>query len=136
MAVSEPEFLNLPIILDCHAESLARYGGCDGIRDMGLIESALASAQNAYYYGRGDLFDIAAAYAFHLAQAQAFLDGNKRTAAGAALNFLAGNGYVGIRDGGSLYDAIIAIAEKRMDKAGLAGVFRRLSLPKKDCEPK
>ena len=122
----EPEFLSLEIVMDCHVESLTRYGGSDGVRDLGLIESALASAQNTYYYAGGDLFDIAAAYAFHLAQAQAFLDGNKRTGVSAALTFLAGNGHVGIKDDGSLYDAMIAIAEKRMDKAGLAKTLRQL----------
>lgn len=117
----------MEIIMDCHADSLTRYGGSDGVRDNGLVESALASAQNTYLYAQGDLFDIAATYAFHLAQAQAFLDGNKRTGAAAALIFLAGNGHVGIKDDGSLYDAMIAIAEKRMDKAGLAEVFRKLA---------
>lgn len=123
----EPEFLTMEIVMDCHADSLARYGGSDGVREYGLVESALASAQNTHFYTQGDLFDIAATYAFHLAQAQAFLDGNKRTGAAAALIFLAGNGHVGIKDDGSLYDAMIAIAEKRMDKAGLADVFRQLA---------
>ena len=56
------------------------HGGSDGMRDPGAVESALASAQNTWFYAGGDLFDIAATYAFHLAESQAFLDGNKRTA--------------------------------------------------------
>ncbi len=80
----------------------------------------------AYYYGQGDLAAIAAAYAFHIAQNQPFLDGNKRTALGSALVFLRLNGVAPARfDGAVLYDAMIAIAEKRLDKAGLANVFRR-----------
>ena len=78
-----------------------------------------------YYYGQGDLAAIAAAYAFHIAQNQPFLDGNKRTAMGAALSFLELNGFSPDRfDGAELYDAMIGIAEKRLDKAGVAKMFR------------
>ncbi len=101
------------------------YGGSPGIRDRSLIESAIASGFNTYFYARGDLFDIAAAYAFHLAQAQAFLDGNKRTGMGAALLFLRANDVRQVPSDAVLYDAMIAIAEKRLDKAGLAELFRR-----------
>ena len=85
--MSEPEFLTPAIVEQLHADSLALFGGSAGVRDRGLVESALASARNTYLYGRGDLFDIAASYAFHIAQAQAWLDGNKRTAVAAALTF-------------------------------------------------
>jgi len=79
----------------------------------------------AHFYGQGDLCSIAAAYAFHIAQNQPFLDGNKRTAMGAALTFLETNRVdVTKLNGVKLYDAMIAIAEKRLDKAGLAAVFR------------
>jgi len=93
-----------------------------------LIESAIGAAVNTYFYANGDLFDIAATYAFHLAQAQAFLDGNKRTGMGAALLFLRGNGIVRVPPYQELYDAMIAIAEKRLDKVGLADLFRRASV--------
>jgi len=79
-----------------------------------------------YYYTQGDLAAIAGAYAFHIAQNQPFIDGNKRTAMGAALTFLKGNGVdVKKYDWNELYDAMIGIAEKRLDKAGLAEIFRR-----------
>ncbi len=79
----------------------------------------------AYFYGNGDMYAIAAAYAFHIAQNQPFLDGNKRIAVGAALTFLELNGTrVENYDGPQLYDAMIGIAEKRIDKAGLAKVLR------------
>lgn len=79
-----------------------------------------------YFYGQGDLSAIAAAYAFHIAQNQPFLDGNKRTAMGSALTFLEINEVdVSQFDGDKLYDAMIAIAENRLDKEGLAEVFRR-----------
>ena len=121
----EPEFLTLAIIEQLHTDSLALFGGSEGVRDRGLVESALASARNTYLYGRGDLFDIAATYAFHIAEAQAFLDGNKRTAVAAALTFLKGNDVILRIDESAIYDAMIAIAEKQMTKTDLAGLFRR-----------
>lgn len=81
--------------------------------------------ENAFYYGGGDKFDIAAAYAFHLAESQAFLDGNKRTAIACALTFLGGPS----PDQMELHDAMIATAQRQMDKAGsrgcCGGSFRR-----------
>ena len=79
-----------------------------------------------YHYGQGDLATIAAAYAFHIAQNQPFIDANKRTAVTSALAFLELNGVStsAITDA-ELYDAMIGIAEKRIDKAGLAAIFRR-----------
>jgi death-on-curing protein len=121
-----PLFLSWTQIQRLHEKSLAEFGGSAGLRDEGLLESAFVAAQNTWLYGGGTCFDIAASYAFHIAQAQAFVDGNKRTGAGAALLFLDLNGWSGIVDDGSLYDAMIAIAEKRMDKRGLSDVLQKL----------
>jgi death-on-curing protein len=109
-----------------HRRSLEDHGGQDGIRNEHGLESALAQPMNVYFYGQGDLYDMAAAYAYHLAESQPFIDGNKRTAVVTALMFLEGNGLStsGITNA-QLYDAMIAIAEKRLDKAGLAAVFRK-----------
>lgn len=72
------------------------------------------------------MFDMAAAYAFHIAENQPFIDGNKRTAIAMALAFLQANGInTSSLDDAQLYDAMIAIAEKRLDQAGLAEIFRR-----------
>jgi death-on-curing protein len=108
-----------------HRRSLEEHGGQDGIRNEHGLESALAQPMNVYFYGQGDLYDIAAAYAYHLAENQPFIDGNKRTAIVTTLMFLEGNGIStsGLANA-KLYDAMIAIAEKRLDKAGLAVVFR------------
>jgi death-on-curing protein len=125
MSLDEPKFLTLAEILYLHDESLARYGGSAGVREPGLVESALASARNALLYGRGGLFEIAAAYAFHLAQSQAFIDGNKRTAAAAAIPFLRKNGIDYPEDNSSLYRAMIEIAEKKLDKSGLTAVLKQ-----------
>lgn len=118
------KFIEIETVFDLHEDGIRRFGGSRGVRDQGMIESALGAARNAFYYGEADVFEIAAA--FHLAQAQAFLDGNKRVAVAVALVFLAGNGHAGQPDQERLYDAMIGIAERRLDKAGLAAVFREL----------
>ncbi|HEY3352160.1 MAG TPA: Fic family protein [Polyangia bacterium] len=85
-----PDFLSVEEALFLHEEQLARYGGAGGVRDLGLLESAMATPQ-ATFDGRfvhADLFAMAAAYAFHIAQNQPFVDGNKRTGLAAALVFL------------------------------------------------
>jgi len=109
-----------------HRLSLEEHGGQDGLRNEHGLESALAQPQNIHAYGHGDLADMAAAYAYHIAENQPFIDGNKRTAILAALYFLEMNGVnTSSPTNAELYDAMIGIAEKRIDKAGLAAIFRR-----------
>jgi len=127
--VSAPIFLTLNEALRIHARCLAEHGGSEGIRDRGMVESALASAENTFHYGRGDLFDIAASYAFHLAESQAFVDGNKRTAVASAMVFRARNGVYAQPSKWELYLAMIDVAEKKKNKADLAGVFRKCAEP-------
>lgn len=122
--------MKLEEVLYLHSESLSRFGGIAGIGNLGLIESAMGSAKNAYWYGKGDLFDIAAAYAFHIAESQAFNDGNKRTGTAAAFMFLTLNGVNVPEDNGSVYAALIAVARKHLDKKGLAEIFRKLVIIK------
>lgn len=125
-AMAEPLFISRDVVLDIHRYSLEQHGGIDGLREPGLLDSALMQPEATYFYGNGDLAAIATAHAFHIAQNQPFLDGNKRTALGTALLFLKVNGArLGLLNDADLYDAMIAIAERRMDKAGLAAVFRR-----------
>jgi death-on-curing protein len=123
----ELKFLLRSEVNQLHAVSLAEHGGTAGVRDSGLVDSALAAAQNTYWYGQGDLFDVAAAYAYHIAEAQAFLDGNKRTAMLAAVVFLGSNGVLVPKNTETLYQAMIDIANHRLDKPGLAAIFRRLA---------
>ena len=122
--MEEPNFLSLEQVLEIHREAIATFGGTPGIRDKGALESAVLHPQNAYGYAGGDLFDIAAAYAYHIAEAQAFLDGNKRAAVGAALTFLEGNRVPTDCDSAPIYDAMIAIAEKRISKTELATLLQ------------
>ena len=77
--MSEPQWLELNIVLDVHAEQLALFGGADGVRDLGLLESALARPLNKYSYGETDVAVLAAAYGFGIARNHPFIDGNKRT---------------------------------------------------------
>ena len=125
----EPEFLDLEDALALHARQIEAFGGTLGIRDRGLLESALAmpSATFGGQFVHEGIFSMAAAYAFHIAENQPFFDGNKRTGLGAALVFLRLNGFHVVDPEEALYDAMIAIAERRLDKAGLAGVLERLA---------
>jgi death on curing protein len=90
--VTEPEWLDIEIMLDIHAEQLALFGGPDGVRDAGLLESALARPVNKFAYGETDLAALAAAYAFGIARNHPFVDGNKRAAFAALIVFLGLNG--------------------------------------------
>ncbi len=91
--MNEPEWLETVIVLDVHAEQLALFGGPEGIRDLGLLESALARAINKFGYGERELANLAAAYAFGIAPNRPFVDGNKRTALAAMIVFLGLNGF-------------------------------------------
>jgi len=126
----EPEFLSFDEILEIHDDQIQRYGGDAGIRDRGLLESAVAMPQQSFggQYLHKDVFEMAAAYAFHLAESQAFLDGNKRTGLAAAYMFLSLNGFRLIEQDDRLYEAMIAVGTRRMDKSGLAQVLRELSV--------
>jgi death-on-curing protein len=127
--VTDPVFLDVEDVLLIHQEQLGRYGGAAGIRDAALLESAVAMphATAGGVFAHEDLFAMAAAYAFHLAQNQPFVDGNKRTGLLAALVFLELNGVVIADPEGRLYDAMIAVADRRLDKAGLASLLSDLA---------
>jgi death on curing protein len=91
--MTEPEWLSKALVLAIHDEQLAEHGGGTGVRDDGLLESALARPQNRLAYdAKADLTTLAAAYAFGLARNHPFIDGNKRTAFVAAELFLDLNG--------------------------------------------
>ena len=127
---AEPDFLSVEDVSQIHDEQIAAYGGATGIRDQGLLESAVAMPRASFgeAYLHEDLAHMAAAYAFHIAQNQPFLDGNKRTGLVAALVFLDLNGITILDPQEKLYDAMIAIAERRMGKDGLAELLRELGM--------
>jgi death-on-curing protein len=81
-----------PIVLAIHDEQIAEHGGAPGVRDLGLLQSALDRPQNLETHGNPDICDLAAAYAFGIARNHAFVDGNKRTSAVVTRTFLRLNG--------------------------------------------
>ena len=108
--------------------------GATGIRALDLLESAIMTPQASFggQYVHSGIFEMAAAYAFHIAENQPFVDGNKRTALAAALVFLDWH-QIEINDPGEdLYKAMIGLAQKGLDKAGLAKLFNRLAKPDKE----
>lgn len=125
MSKDSPLFLTRSQVDRPHDAGLRRHGGPAGFRESGLVDSALASAQNAFFYGRGDVFDVAAAYALHLAEAQALFDGNKRLAAAAALVFLELNGIARLPNDHDPYAAMTQIDGKQPTQSGLAELFRK-----------
>jgi death-on-curing protein len=90
--VSEPRWLTLRDVEDMHGEQLVLFGGPSGIRDPGLLESALDRPRNKWAYEGSDLPELAAAYAFGISRNHPFVDGNKRTAFAAMMAFLRVNG--------------------------------------------
>lgn len=86
--MTAPVWLGAEILIDLHAEQLALFGGPDGIRDQGMLESALGRPLNKFAYGETDLAALAAAYAYGIARNHPFVDGNKRAAFGAMIVFL------------------------------------------------
>jgi death-on-curing protein len=86
--VTEPIWLSKDLVIAIHDEQLRAFGGPPGIRDEGLLESALARPQNKYAYGSDDVAELAAAYGFGLSRNHAFVDGNKRIAFLAIVTFL------------------------------------------------
>jgi death on curing protein len=120
--------LDKRVVLHLHARLIDLFGGGHGLRDEGLLESALAQPM-AEFDGtplHTDVFEMAAAYGFHLCRNHPFLDGNKRIAAVAMGTFLRLNGVDARFDEVSLYAAIMAVADGRLDKAGLTAWLRKV----------
>ena len=131
-----PLFLSREQIDEAHRISLERHRGLRGVRSEHAVESALAAPINDYHYADADLFALAAAYAFHIGQAQAFLDGNKRTAVLAALIFLDVNGVsTEAAETFPLHEDMLAAASRQMTKADLAVRFRSL-FARRDRNPR
>lgn len=117
----EPEWVTEDAVLAIHARQLAEHGGGEGVRDMGLLQSALARPQNAFHYELvTSLTRLAAAYAFGIAKNHAFVDGNKRTAYVVARLFLLQNGYTLNATKEEKYLTFYALAEGALNEEQLA----------------
>jgi len=127
-----PIFLSVESVAKIHELQLDRFGGLGGIRERGLLESAVAQAQATY---GGELlhefpFEMATAYLFHIARNHTFVDGNKRTALAAALTFLHVNGRdVRTEDPSVLYQATVDAPQGRLGKRDLADLLCTLAQP-------
>lgn len=121
------KFLKKEIILTFHKDQLERYGGKSGIRDEGLLESALAQPEASFggEYVHADVFAMAAAYGFHLSQNHPFFDGNKRTALIAMYTFLHVNGYEIRADKKSLFATMMALASGEVSKDELVEYLKK-----------
>lgn len=129
-SLEQISFLVLDEILYLHQLQIEEYGGSDGIRDRGLLESAIAMPEASFagVFVHTSVFEMAAAYAFHIAENQPFIDGNKRTALATALVFLDIN-FIELDDPEEkFFDAMINLAIKKLDKKGLAQLFESLSI--------
>ncbi len=123
------EFLTVADVLEIHESQLERFGGGAGIRDLGILESAVAQPQASFggEYVHGDIFEMAAAYLFHIVNNHAFVDGNKRTGLLAALVFLDTNGVSLTEDSELLYDLTVGVAEGRVPKSDVVDRLRKLA---------
>ena len=122
--MSEPEWLDVNIMIDVHAEQLALFGGPDGVRDVGLLESALARPVNKYAYGETDLAALAAAYGFGIARNHPFVDGNKRAAFAAIIVFLGFDGIDFLVPPENATVMILSLAAGEVGEPGLARWIR------------
>ncbi len=122
----QPDFLELEEVLYIHADQIERYGGAASIRDAGLLESALAMPRATFggEFLHRDLYEMGAAYLFHIVQNHPFVDGNKRTGTATALVFLEMNGVAVDADEDALVELVLDVAQSRADKARIAEYFR------------
>ena len=123
---TEPEWLSLDIALAVHDRQLAEHGGPTGVRDQGMLESALARPLNQWTYGEDDLCALAAAYAYGIARNHPFTDGSKRTAWVFARLFLMLNGQTLSFTPRMAIDVVLALAAGELGEDELADWFRQL----------
>ena len=121
----DPKFIDLAEVLEIHEDQIKRYGGSPGIRDLGALESALAMPQSGIggQYFHADLYEMAAAYLYHLVMGHPFIDGNKRVGTVTALVFLRLNGVHLDVTNPTLADTVLTVTEGRLSKPGLAEWF-------------
>jgi len=124
-----PIFLGIDEIIRLHDMQLEHFGGLEGLRDRGLLESAVAMPQAGFgeHFVHVDIYEMAAAYVFHLVKNHPFIDGNKRVGFHAAYVFLRMNGIELELPQADAYDLVIATAEGRANKATIAAALRAYS---------
>ena len=123
----DPLFLTLDEVLALHDDQIRRYGGSAGVRDLGLLQSAIGAVQATFdgSFLHETVFEMAAAYLFHVCRNHPFIDGNKRTGVAAALTFLEVNGVETKADEDELYDLVIGVVGRKVTKADVAVFFQQ-----------
>jgi death-on-curing protein len=120
----EPIWLIYDQVIAIHSRQLRRFGGAPGLRDEGLLRSAIERPLNKWHYERTELPELAAAYAFGLAKNQAFVDGNKRIAFMSMMTFLRKNGVRFLPDPAHATRIIISLAAGEVSEESLARWIR------------
>ena len=123
----QPNFLRIEDALRIHQDQIELYGGSPDLRDPGLLISAVETPRATFggQFLHGDLFEMAAAYLFHIVQNHPFVDGNKRTGAVAALVFLDFTGIETEIDDDALVDHVLAVAQGQIAKPEVAAFLRK-----------
>ena len=122
-------FLQLDEVLEIHQDQIQRYGGSPGVRDIGILQSALAMPEAGFggRYLHEDVFEMAATYLFHIVQGHPFIDGNKRAGAMAAFVFLSMNG-ISLNAADNSFESLVrSVAQGKTNKATISEFFRRHS---------
>ena len=129
MNLDEPLFLDVEDAIEIHTTQLEVYGGSAGLRDRGLLESAVAQPQTSFdgEFVHGGLFAMAAAYLFHIVSNHPFVDGNKRAGTLAAVVFLDVNGISINHPSEALYQLTMGVAEGRLQKAAVTVELERIA---------
>jgi death on curing protein len=127
--MAEPQFISVEDVIDIHADQIERYGGSLGVRDVELLRSAIGMPEAGFgnQYLHADLFEMAAAYLYHIVQNHPFIDGNKRTGAMAAFVFLKLNGFTLDADESAFESLVLKAAQGQTDKSAIAEFLRKHS---------
>lgn len=118
-------FLTLDEILQIHEDQISRYGGTLGVRDIGLLQSAVAMPMGQFdgVYLHPDLYSMGAAYLFHITSNHPFLDGNKRVGIVSAIVFLILNGIEVTAEETALEEMVLSVARSELEKKGISHFF-------------
>lgn len=125
--MTECTFLSLSEVLEIHQDQITRYDGSLGVRDLELLKSALGMPAASFggEYLHTDIYEMTAAYLFHIVKNHPFIDGNKRVGAVAALVFLALNGYDFTAPQEKFADFVLSVAKGELDKADVTLFIRK-----------
>ena len=129
--MASPLFLSVEDVIEIHADQIQRYGGSLGIRDADLLQSALGMPEAGFgdQYLHVDLFEMAAAYLYHIVQNHPFIDGNKRAGTMAAFVFLKLNGLTLDADESAFETLVLQAAQGQVGKDAIADFFRESAKP-------